>query len=181
MTDQKLNLANYYNLIDKVESKCAEIIRNFGDHINCKKGCSECCVHISIFPVEAAAMAISLKDKVEDDILLILDKLEVKNTDNCPLLHENKCILYEARPIICRTHGFPVYFFENSDYHVHVCHHNFGNGINLPQHAVFDLNHLNKTLFAINQMFINKSSDCFKSERMSIADMIKTHLTIIKE
>ena len=26
----------------------------------------------------------------------------------CPLLRDGACLLYEARPVLCRTHGFPL-------------------------------------------------------------------------
>ena len=175
MTDNSkllsVDLINYYNLVAKVENWCEKIRKQFGDYINCKKGCSACCVHIAIFPVEAVNMAIALNKLPGNNIELIRKKaLITGNNDYCPLLHENICMLYEARPIICRTHGFPVLFLQNGMYQVDVCHLNFKNNITLPKDAYINLDHLNKTLSIINRLFIANNPNLTASEHITVAD-----------
>jgi Fe-S-cluster containining protein len=46
----------------------------------------------------------------------------------CPALGaEGECTIYEARPVICRRFGMPIYDYKNPD-NVHACELNFSDG-----------------------------------------------------
>jgi len=46
----------------------------------------------------------------------------------CPALgNDGECTIYEARPIICRRFGIPIYDYKNPG-NIYACHLNFKDG-----------------------------------------------------
>ena len=72
----------------------------------------------------------------------------------CPLLENNLCPLYAARPIICRTHGLPLLIEDAAGTRVDRCPLNFAGYAALPGNAVIHLERLNAALIIINRQFI---------------------------
>lgn len=77
----------------------------------CSAGCSKCCyTDISVFEVESEkitawfeSLALDFKDQLKN-------LWSQKNDNNaCAFLYDNKCTIYEVRPLICRTQGAPLY------------------------------------------------------------------------
>ena len=55
-------------------------------------------------------------------------KKEGSNNLPCPALGtEGECTIYEARPVICRRFGMPIYDYKNPQ-NVHACELNFSDG-----------------------------------------------------
>lgn len=53
---------------------------------------------------------------------------QYKQGDSCPALgNEGECTIYEARPVICRRFGMPIYDYKNPQT-VHACELNFKDG-----------------------------------------------------
>jgi len=91
-----------------------------GQKIDCRSGCSFCCYFkVDAQPHEIFRLVDFLRERFMDqDIAEIKAKAEAnsKKTVNmsaeqqmttnipCPLLKDDKCICYEARPIMCRKH-----------------------------------------------------------------------------
>lgn len=166
-------LTNYRRLIAKTDERCREILKNYAGQMRCKKGCDACCRHISVFPVEAAAMRVAVNALPESEADYLRKKAQAASSEGaCPLLENGVCLLYDSRPIICRTHGFPIFFIQEGKQHLDVCPLNFEGVSSLPGHAAIDLDTLNQALSLINRMFI---SDCFTyslQERFTIAEVI---------
>lgn len=74
----------------------------------------------------------------------------------CPLLSEAQCMLYEARPIICRTHGLPLVVTEGDEKRVDVCPLNCRNLEKLPGEAVLDLERINTLLVSVNVLYLKE-------------------------
>ena len=167
-------LNNYYALLTKVDRYCIEIRQKYGNHISCKKGCDACCRHISLFPVEAAAIVNALESLPFESIYKIKRKaLPAGDDDPCPLLENRACVLYDARPIICRTYGYPMLSIQKDERVVDYCQLNFQNISLLPTDALIDLSRLNQTLVAINRLFIQEyTTDYPFPERLLIGDAI---------
>ena len=171
-------LKNYREFVSRVDELCAGIRNILGDQITCFEGCADCCKPISIFPVEAAAIAEELKSLTETEITAIRQRAaEQGENGRCPLLFDKLCSLYKARPIICRTHGFPILFTENGNQRLDYCTLNFTKEKKtLPGSAVIDLDRLNTVLVAINALYVKQaraSSDF--PERLTIAEAILEH------
>jgi len=82
---------------------------------------------------------------------VILSELE---KEVCPLLIDKECILYGARPIICRTHGFPIYIEKEGEGLVDFCPKNFKDVTSFSRDALLNLEQLNILLTAINTQFL---------------------------
>lgn len=148
-----LLLKNYEDLLKRVDAHIKKVEKNYSDKIVCKKGCDSCCRFLNLFPVEAFALSAAFLGMNKSSQKIVMSGLEEK-TDNCPLLINNQCVLYEARPIICRTHGYPLYFKKDGETMVDFCPKNFKGVTSFTKDALFDLDQLNRLLAAINKQFI---------------------------
>lgn len=125
----------------------------FGDRIRCGRGCAACCSHMfSISPLEAAAIAGAVarlpaqaRDRLIGSAEAYLERaagdgLRDDGTDAvtprtgvrlpCPALDGDACSIYDARPLICRKWGIPVYDPAQPD-RLHACELNFRAGDSL--------------------------------------------------
>ena len=168
-------LQNYRNLVEKVDGLCRIICERYHDRIACRKGCDGCCRHISLCRVEAVNIALALRQLPGDEILRIRAKALASSRDgSCPLLEDGACLLYPARPVICRTHGLPILTREFGQPSVDFCPENFIGIEKLPGNAVIDIDLLNTSLAAIDALFV---ADFFKGrlpekERLTVAEAL---------
>jgi Fe-S-cluster containining protein len=144
---------NYTDLLARVDAHIAEVMKTHEPHIACKKGCDDCCRFLNLFPVEAFALSRAFEALEESHRAKVLEQMETA-PDRCPLLVNHVCMLYPARPIICRTHGFPIYMEKEGELMVDFCPENFKDLTTLPKEVLLDLDQLNILLTAVNQHFI---------------------------
>jgi Fe-S-cluster containining protein len=153
-----LVLKNYTALLKRVDAHIQKVEKDYSDKIACKKGCDSCCRFLSLFPVEAFAMSaafLKMDKSCQDLVRSNLDRIEPeKGKEDCPLLIHRECVLYEARPIICRTHGFPIYIEKNGENLVDFCPKNFKGMKSFSKDALLNLEQLNTLLTAINTQFL---------------------------
>ncbi len=169
------HLRNYRELLLKVDLICRGIEAEFGEHLACRAGCHGCCRHITLFPVEAAALASALDDLPREESDRIRGRARGASPDApCPLLENGLCLIYAARPIICRTHGLPLLASQQADRTIDFCPLNFRGLGSLPGKAVIDLDRLNTTLAAVNALFVAESHNDPPpaKERISIAEAL---------
>ena len=79
----------------------------------CGEGCDACChVRIGVFAVEAAPIREALARLTREDpalrARLRAQADDPAHQDRCALLVDGRCAVYEARPLICRSHGLPI-------------------------------------------------------------------------
>jgi Fe-S-cluster containining protein len=154
METSMTSLRNYRNLVEKVDDLCRRIITVYGEYLVCGKGCNDCCRHISLFPVEAIALTVALGELPGAVSEQIRARARSASFDACPLLENGLCLLYASRPIICRTHGFPLLSGPEEIKKIDFCPKNFTGITTFPADAVLNLDMLNTTLAAINSVFI---------------------------
>ncbi|MEC9070911.1 MAG: YkgJ family cysteine cluster protein [Myxococcota bacterium] len=124
--------------------------------LTCHSGCSSCCErHLSVMTLEWAPMAEAIDDLDEDEKTAIRARLEAGRADpRCPLLNDaGRCRVYDARPMICRSHGLPIQVGEPPKRDV--CPLNFPEGPSvetLDPEVVLDVNRLNATVGLISQL-----------------------------
>lgn len=161
-------LLNYKNLVKKIDEKCNAITEEFSQYINCKKGCSQCCILDAVFPVEAVSIALSIIDNK-------IDFKAIRENDDCNFLKDGICTIYSARPIICRTHGFPIIFEEDARQKADCCSMNFMDiDENLGSNAFIDIDKINNLLYTINSLFIKEVNLPFSpDERILLTDIEK--------
>ncbi len=170
-------LRNYRVLTERVDELCRRIALEYAELLACRAGCDDCCRHISIFPVEAAAMALGLAGLPAEETSRIRGRARgAADSDACPLQEDGRCLLYGARPIICRTHGYPVLTRSGEREIIDFCPKNFSGIASFPASFVLDLEVINTTLAAVNAVFLNsrRAYPFAGKERLTIAEALLT-------
>jgi Fe-S-cluster containining protein len=173
------NLANYRTLVERVDALTRRIEAEFRAQISCRRGCDACCRHLSLFWVEGAALAMALDALPEALAEGIRKRARRAAADGpCPLLDAGACLLYAARPIICRTHGLPLLAGAGEARRIDYCPENFRTIDTLPAGAVIDLDRLNTPLAAINSLFVSEvfHGQAPGQERLTIAEALLLEL-----
>jgi hypothetical protein len=148
-------LTPYLTLRDQVDRLCARIVGDYGAALNCRAGCAGCCTLRGVLPVEAAGLFLAWRALPAAARSRLRRQLAGPAADDaCPLLAEDLCPLYDARPIICRTHGLPLLVEEAAGRRVDCCPMNFTGHSSLPGTAVIDLERLNTALVTLNRQFV---------------------------
>lgn len=171
MTNDKTNsMRNYQELVKRVDFLCDTIGARLEGHIVCRKGCDACCLHLSLFPVEAAVVAEAVRQLPLSQRLKLRERAKNAHNDGpCPLLEDHVCLIYQARPMICRTHGLPILSRIDGDLQVDFCPENCRDLTALSGDMVIDLDRLNTALTAINGLYLRESGadDQLRRELMS--------------
>ncbi len=111
----------YQQLIEEVDRVTAELSDRYRAHLQCRAGCSACCHHhLSVFGVEARAIRDALVDlpstlqtRVEEQARAVIELEAMGAPVRCPLLIDERCSIYNRRPVICRTQGLPILMTAN--------------------------------------------------------------------
>lgn len=140
------SLRYYRELIQKIDAFTDLVVSTYGNRLQCTKGCSSCCILQTIMSVELVPILQWYAQQPES----IQHTITQENQDSCIFLHHDSCIIYPVRPIICRTHGYPVLIHNNVD----ICPLN--NGIRFEPQHILNLENCNTMLAAINILFINE-------------------------
>jgi Fe-S-cluster containining protein len=103
VNDADDDLAEYRALVVKVDAAVDAAAARAGDQVTCHAGCSSCCVDgLSVLPVEAFAIA-------AHTAVHGLPRSRTRAGDGCVFLDDDgRCVVYAARPLLCRTHGLPL-------------------------------------------------------------------------
>ena len=167
-------LLKYRRLVVNVDRQLGRIQRKYGHFIACHKGCGCGCRNLSIFPIEAMALAGVLQTLPQ----AIIDKFQRRAASisfwDCPLLEDRICSLYAFRPLICRTHGFPLRMIYKGQPSIGYCRHNFKEMAAIPDDAVVDLSPINDMLRSINAAAVNELAPKMKmADRLSITEAVR--------
>ena len=101
----------YRQLLEKINDTVARLEARQAAHLRCGEGCADCCGYLmSFYPVEIAHMAdaIAGMDEIRRNAIVAHLTLYTENRQDspCPLLDKDgRCLAYEVRPVLCRSHG----------------------------------------------------------------------------
>lgn len=140
---------SYRKILDRADTFFDDVASRLPDHLACRRGCTMCC-H-GLFEIGAADVSLvtegvrSLEPAVRTEVVARarrqLDDLSQPNLRECapdakdaffrraedvpcPALDASgSCLIYEHRPIVCRTFGLPVR--EGASYLGQECELNF--------------------------------------------------------
>ncbi|HOK02738.1 MAG TPA: YkgJ family cysteine cluster protein [Spirochaetota bacterium] len=155
------SLELYSKLIVNIDEYEKKILAAFSKEIKCKKGCDECCILTSVFPVEAYVI---YKSAVSENLSLP----ENFTKDKCVFLYNGQCSIYKSRPIICRTHGYPIFYDGRVDF----CPKNFTEIKTMDSGFMLNLDAVNRTIASINIIFVKEVDDpFFRKERISLTEL----------
>lgn len=172
--------SNYLRLRQKADAHFQAVQTRHAAAMQCQSGCSACCRrHFSVFPVEADQLAEAVREleprtaaRVAGQSSKVLE--EPHSFPDCPLLVDERCSVYENRPVICRTHGAPILVEEDGESFLDVCPLNFREPESLsglPSESVMSLETLNLLLTAINMRYCgDRGRD--PGTRISIAEVV---------
>jgi uncharacterized protein len=139
----------YQKFLDKTTKLATSLERQHDQHMQCRLGCSFCCMDYSLFPVEYYSMLRNLK---ETEVRINENAAE----NECVFLVNNACMIYAFRPMICRTHGLPLlYTNDEGEWELSACELNF---IHFEEefHSdnTFPQDRFNSKLFMLNREFV---------------------------
>jgi Fe-S-cluster containining protein len=105
--------ATLVQLRRRVDAHFAAAVARSPSAFQCGPGCEACChVRIGVFAVEAAPIRDALAElAVRDPQLRARVRHQADDpahADRCALLVDGRCAVYDARPLICRSHGLPI-------------------------------------------------------------------------
>ena len=164
---------NYKLLLARIDALCMGIETALGEQITCSEGCSSCCTAITLFPVEAAALRDALDALPEQESEAIRQHVVQKASgERCPLLSHHLCLLYSARPIICRTHGLPIIYSEDNQHKSDCCPLNMTETESVSGQHVIDLDRLNSLLVVVNSLYLSQAEEADCPERLTIAEAL---------
>ncbi|MFZ5776247.1 MAG: YkgJ family cysteine cluster protein [Thermodesulfobacteriota bacterium] len=126
-------------------------------HLRCGPGCASCCRPFSVLPIEAAALANALTALPPATRERIHHQARAA-TESCPLLIDGLCTLYQARPVICRTHGLPLAYLneELEAIEVSACPMNFTDEYEFSPEQLLFMDEVNAELRQANQAYCGR-------------------------
>ena len=91
-----------------LEQETAQMEAVNSNRLQCKRGCSDCCVDdITVFEVEAQHIVMHCQDVLKE---------APHPMGKCAFLdHSGACRIYAYRPYVCRTQGLPLRWFDEVD------------------------------------------------------------------
>ncbi len=162
--DEMKSIKLYNSMIEKLDLHEAKLLGKYGEHIHCERGCNSCCILESVFPVDAFVIYnyfVSGRINVES---LSFDEIPGR----CVFVKDGACSVYSARPVICRTHGYPVFVDGRADF----CPDNFISLKTIDSEYILDLENLNKAIATINILFQREIHiEFFLRERVPLEEL----------
>jgi hypothetical protein len=151
------SLERLRQLAAKVDAFFARVEARHEAAMECRSGCHDCCLPgLSCTGVEARALREALRGLPAEEQARLRARAAAPSADRCVLLDEQgRCVAYEARPMICRSHGVPVRVRGRRGLPVlDACPRNFRDGgpEALPASDVLDQETLSTMLLAIDAL-----------------------------
>lgn len=152
----------------KVDTFFAQAVAETPESFSCQAGCSSCCqVDLSVFPVEADPIAEAL-GQLPSSLRQAVAARRQSNA-HCLFLVDDTCVIYQERPIICRSQGLALQSAENTRA---TCPKNYQEQdlLALPDPVVLNLNTLNTLLSVLHQVYCRQEN--VPDRRIRMADLL---------
>jgi hypothetical protein len=103
-------MSRYPELAAKVDAFFERARARHGAEMMCGSGCSHCChVRLSVTNVEAQAIRDEVAAWPAERRMALAARVASAPSDRCAALDDSgRCLVYAARPIVCRSHGAPI-------------------------------------------------------------------------
>lgn len=101
----------YETLSERVNLFHVRVAQSHPRALKCGAGCSSCChQHLSVVPLEWSRICEAVEALPGASREGLQERVKAGRADpRCPLLGDDeRCLVYEARPMICRSHGLPI-------------------------------------------------------------------------
>jgi hypothetical protein len=143
----------YHKLRQQTDQLTAGLEKVHTGRMACRKGCCQCCTNLTVFPVEFFSILDEMKQAG-------WTKLAFDAARACGYLDEGgACEIYPYRPLICRTQGLPLAFYDDEaeGYSVTFCPLNFtqdSDTLEFNADTTLNLDRMNDKLFEIHLQFL---------------------------
>ena len=106
--DEQQALSELTQLYRQVDAESARLSSVHAPRLQCRRGCSSCCVDdITVYEIEAKS--------IRSHHHALLDGGRPNPVGACAFLDdEGACRIYDRRPYVCRTQGLPLRWLEES-------------------------------------------------------------------
>ena len=93
----------------RVDQAAARLAEKHSERLQCKRGCSGCCVDgITVFEIEA--------ENIRSNHTDLLENAEPHPNGACAFLDSvGACRIYKDRPYVCRTQGLPLRWIDEDE------------------------------------------------------------------
>ncbi len=99
----------YYQVLATLQRKSGELFDEFADEIQCKKGCSGCCINgFKVRYIEGLNLLNGFAEAKPETAKQIMENLSDSRRMACPVLVNGECALYDHRPSLCRAYGVVI-------------------------------------------------------------------------
>jgi hypothetical protein len=151
-------MSRYAELVAKVDVFFERVVSRHGPEMQCGSGCHDCCmVQLSVTQVEADAVRAELVTLSEEARARLRERARAPREDRCVALDDDgRCAFYEARPLVCRSHGAPIRMRDAAHGPralpvIDACPRNFPSGLAAIEDAcVLDQTTLSTLLYAVD-------------------------------
>ncbi len=111
----------------KVDAFFARVEARHGADMQCATGCSDCChARLTVTGTEARAIERELATWEPERRGALTANAAAASADRCAALDPSgRCLIYAARPVVCRSHGAPIRMRRGSLPVVQSCFKNF--------------------------------------------------------
>ncbi len=151
------DIEKYELYLKFMDRQLAKFFQEQSPYIFCKEGCCSCCqngeypvsaVEFSYMLIGSKMLSLELVAQIEQNIFKVKEEKDNYQGEDifryaCPFLLNNRCSIYNNRPIICRTHGL-AYFSAKGKLLVPAC---VNEGLNYSNVYDFDLNSISVEKF----------------------------------
>src|SRR5262245_33851552 len=102
-------MSRYPELAAKVDGFFVRVQARHGDDMRCGSGCHHCChVRLSVTTGERDASRAEIASWPAERKQALTANIETVPAEHCAALAAGRCMIYAARPIVCRSHGAPI-------------------------------------------------------------------------
>lgn len=161
------SLKTYQDFRDKIDLLTQAAWEQYGSQMACKAGCFSCCRgDFKVSVVEAHSVREAVQTLSADKRAVIDQNLATLNPTRCPLLIDERCSIYNERPVLCRIFGYPIRMTTLSPIegaepidHIATCEKNFTESQNREFEArCFDQKAIGNVLEAISRLYLAESN-----------------------
>ena len=156
----------YKDLCRLTDERVQELERRLAGFIHCKPGCHTCCTLTSVLPLEGLVIKKAVAT-FDTRMLATVRQQAAASSPYCPLLFDGLCLIYQNRPLICRSHGVPVAYidYDRQALEVSACLLNFPADFAMQEAQLLYMDELNQWLHRLNDRLPRKNEAARESIR----------------
>ena len=145
-------IEEYHQLLAALDAEIARIGKMHGATISCGPRCASCCQAFSVLPIEAACLRQAISALPSASQARLRRNL-AEDPERCPMLIDDLCGIYAARPVICRTQGLPLAYVdeERQAIEVSACKLNFPDDYGFVPEDLLFMDGFNSRLSELNR------------------------------